>query len=360
MNVIVHNHDPIWRPSIEQMRQNGNSGASNLFLHPGNYFGTWQRIDIPLFVDSEYCLLLDSDTIIKRPFTLADFGSNLTRSIAMSAEGDKYDPRPWNAGVMLMNIPYLRKTQTNFVSFIMEHVNNASFPHPAPSDQGAYLSYYKDSVTFLDTKFNFKPYWYVSDEEYHESLIIHFHGAKPHDYLMYIMGEQCDDAIQKLCEDGYQIIFLCQSLREFARSVNHINYCASSFPGQYEKEALCIVVFETIATEADDGCYYFESLLLGKTNPGQKSPYQAKKLKKKSTSLYNKMFRGIKNYQTRRMVRIAVSWILFFLFIIIICIASQRFVLFSKCWMRGTRTLTSWNRKLNVPLTRGGHTHTIQ
>ena len=61
--VTIHYHNPTWRDPIEQMRLNGNSKKSNLFLHPGNYFGTWQRIDIPLFIKSEYCLLLDADTI---------------------------------------------------------------------------------------------------------------------------------------------------------------------------------------------------------------------------------------------------------------------------------------------------------
>lgn len=61
----------VWKDSIELMRQHGNAGRSNLFLH----------------------------------------------------------------------VPYLRKTYNKFISFILEHVSNATFPHPSPSDQGAYLSF---------------------------------------------------------------------------------------------------------------------------------------------------------------------------------------------------------------------------
>jgi hypothetical protein len=43
-NVVVHDHDPSWRGKVEEMRRNGDPAASHLFLHAGNYFGTWQRI----------------------------------------------------------------------------------------------------------------------------------------------------------------------------------------------------------------------------------------------------------------------------------------------------------------------------
>jgi hypothetical protein len=84
MNVIIHQHDPSWRSDIEEMRQNGNAADSHLFLHGGNYFGTWQRIDIPHFLHTEYCLLLDADTVILKPFLLSDFGLDLTRSVAIA------------------------------------------------------------------------------------------------------------------------------------------------------------------------------------------------------------------------------------------------------------------------------------
>lgn len=130
-NVILHQHDPSWKDQIEEMRRNGDPKASHLFNHAGNYFGTWQRIDIPHFLRSEYALLLDADTVIRRPFTLADFGLNLTHSVAMSSEINYEDMFPSNAGVTLMNIPHLRHTHDDFIQFILQHVKTGgNFDHP--------------------------------------------------------------------------------------------------------------------------------------------------------------------------------------------------------------------------------------
>ena len=109
----------------------------------GNYIGTWQRIDIPLFVNAEYVLLVDCDTIITAPFTFADFQGEMTKSISFSAEFNEKDTEPWNAGVALLNVPYLRETYQGFLEFIGGHKNNAPFKFKtkagelveAPSDQ---------------------------------------------------------------------------------------------------------------------------------------------------------------------------------------------------------------------------------
>ncbi|GKY99728.1 hypothetical protein MPSEU_000926800 [Mayamaea pseudoterrestris] len=229
--VIIHQHDPTWRDQIEAMRLNGDVKTSHLFLHAGNYFGTWQRIDIPLFVESEYCLLLDADTIVTRPFTLKDFGLDMTLGIAMSAEL-KPDNRPSNAGVTLMNVPRMRETYKDFLEFILRHVGTAKFDHPSPSDQGAYLEFYEHEVQFLSKVFNFKPYWQTKDIDYQQPYIIHFHGAKPHDYLKHIMGTTCPVAIRGLCKNGIKWPSLCHSLQSFARSskeVDQVSYCTASF-----------------------------------------------------------------------------------------------------------------------------------
>jgi hypothetical protein len=270
-NIEIHQHDPIWRDQIEVMRQNGDAKTSHLFLHAGNYFGTWQRIDIPLFIDSEYCLLLDADTIVSRPFTLADFGLDMTLSIAMSAEL-KPDNRPSNAGITLMNIPRMRETYNDFLEFILQHVHSAKFDHPSPSDQGAYLEFYESEVSFLSKVFNFKPYWQKKDIDYQNPFIVHFHGAKPHDYLRHILGWTCPVAIRGLCKNGINWPSLCQTLQAFAQSskeVDPVSYCASSFedPGEklfcndimdalvsskHECTDLSLLVREVLAREPDE------------------------------------------------------------------------------------------------------------
>lgn len=153
--------------------RNGDERKSHLFKHFGNYLGTWQRIDIPKFINAEFALLLDCDTIVMAPFTFADFTKKMTKSIALSAEMEEDAEQPWNAGVLLMNLPYLRETYDGFLEFIKSHRENEPYVIKyreswffttyveAPSDQGAYLSYYADSLEFLSTDFNDKPYYFT-------------------------------------------------------------------------------------------------------------------------------------------------------------------------------------------------------
>ena len=251
-NVTVHNHDPQWRGKIEEMRRNGDPASSHLFLHPGNYFGTWQRIDIPLFLDTEYCLLLDSDTIVNQPFTLADFGLNMTHGIAMSSEMHLDSTLPSNAGVTLMNIPLLRRTHAKFLKFILKHVKTADFGHSSPSDQGAYLVFYQNYTSFLARSFNMKPYWPVTRHEFNRSFVVHFHGPKPHEYLQFIMGKQCNEALGNLCLLASKRPTLCQALREFAVASQNVKglpaYCRFSFSNTTQ-QSICRNFLDALASE---------------------------------------------------------------------------------------------------------------
>lgn len=259
--VIVHDHNPSWRPKIEEMRLNGDPASSHLFLHSGNYFGTWQRIDIPLFIESEYCLLLDADTVLRRPFTIADFGLDLTYGIAMSSEMHPEDKFPSNAGVTLMNVPHLRQTYDRFLDFILAHVETAKFDHPSPSDQGAYLVYYQNVTRFLAREFNFKPYWRIDERDFRKAFIVHFHGPKPHDYLRFIIGKGCSKAVIDLCRASMKFPFLCRSLHYFAkasRSVDENAYCKASFEVR-NHVLFCGKLFETLAEEGGE-CNSFSEL----------------------------------------------------------------------------------------------------
>ena len=76
----------------------GDPNTSHLFAHAGNYLGTWQRIDIPNFIESEYMLYLDADTVVTEAFTSGDFGLDITANIAFSIEGeDVRNKIPWTS-----------------------------------------------------------------------------------------------------------------------------------------------------------------------------------------------------------------------------------------------------------------------
>ncbi|CAK0880971.1 unnamed protein product [Prorocentrum cordatum] len=159
--VVMHEHHPQWTSEVERLRLAGDTQASHLYSSQGNYLGTWQRIDIPFHLSVEYCLLLDSDTIVTREFTLADFGedSDLTIGMAQSSELNENDGMPSNAGVTLMNVPFLRESVRQFHEFIFRH-QTPDFAM-GPSDQGAYLEYYGPNIQFLSTRFNMKPYYQI-------------------------------------------------------------------------------------------------------------------------------------------------------------------------------------------------------
>ena len=241
-NVDIFSHDPKWRGDIERMRQNGYANTSHLFSHEGNYFGTWQRIDIPRFIETEYCLLLDADTLVLQSFTLNDFGLNLTHSIAMSAERHRHHRgNLLNAGVTLMNVPQMRATYNDFLKFILDHVNQTSFKHLAPSDQGAYLEYYDSTVQQISNFWNWKAYWGVNTKNgmFRKIKILHFHGIKPHDFIRRIMGYSCGGAIHDLCGKFKQNIFRV-AVNRFLQVAGDIpnfkkEYCAATFNTSQEQ-----------------------------------------------------------------------------------------------------------------------------
>lgn len=95
-----------------------------------------------MFINAEYCLLLDSDTIVTKQFDLLDFGLDISPGLAFSNECNEKDLKPTNTGVALFNVPKLRETFEDFFNFIRKHVDGKKDFHLGPSDQGAYLDYY--------------------------------------------------------------------------------------------------------------------------------------------------------------------------------------------------------------------------
>jgi len=214
---------------------------------------------IIIFLDTEYVLFLDSDTIINRPFTIADFGSEITRTVAFSSERE-VENLPVNAGVSLMNIPHLRQSYEAFVTFISNHTHSPLFARDMPSDQGAYMEFYQP--TFLSRCFNFKPYynWRSIRECKSRPYIIHFHGPKPHDYLLHFLGHPCNAAKQALCHQAIKSAKkpLCLSMKRFSVAstlVGQNAYCNLTMGHSTQQEAaVCKQVMESLANRRDGRC----------------------------------------------------------------------------------------------------------
>lgn len=272
--VTVHKHEPKWLGMIRDLQSNGNINHSHLYAHSGNYIGTWQRIDIPLFINAEYIMFLDYDTIVHDRFGLDSFGNDITPGIAFSAEVIETQKKPINAGVALMNVPKLRETYTDFLAFIKVHAEKEKNFELGPSDQGAYLDFYhsykngvnekdkKEYVKYLDVTFNVKPY-YKKMDTFKNRKIIHYHGIKPHDIFKAFMGYRVRDFPPALRKhilprmfDGKNKHLLCLTLRDFALSIiddedNMKHFCAIGFPNVAKGEMACKIILEKLS-EADE------------------------------------------------------------------------------------------------------------
>lgn len=177
----------------------------------------------------------------------------MTRSISFSTEMDE-KAGPFNAGVALMNIPYLRETREEFLSFLRHHRHDGIFEIKrngvrlqAPSDQGALLEFYNSSVALLHTKFNTKPYSPGSADV----KVFHFHGAKPHDFFGHVIGKPCHRAFQFMCTKIRSWPLICTYLKKFAEQLQQTEamteYCREVFPARADSWA-CVGYFTDAAT----------------------------------------------------------------------------------------------------------------
>ncbi|GAQ85030.1 hypothetical protein KFL_002180050 [Klebsormidium nitens] len=219
-NVRIIYHNPSWATQIARLLGKENLRTSHLYANPEMAVGTWQRIDIPIVPELEqfeYVLFTDSDVYFRRALRLSDFGLPLPPAIGMASEAK--DVFPYNAGIMLMNLPRLRVTYDRFLSFVLGNKNGLFFSNYGPQDQGAYNQFYETEVkhTKLPQTFNAKPY----HEHRDTAFIVHFHGPKPHDFSEFFKTGDCifryrDDTevVNTLCELGIKRAY-CTYIREW-------------------------------------------------------------------------------------------------------------------------------------------------
>jgi hypothetical protein len=135
---LIH-HDPAWRERLVSLAR-GHAGAnlreSHLFASEDAIVGTWQRIDLPIvpWLDQyNYVLFTDTDVLFRRPFTFHELPLPLPSAVGMGTE--MADMFPYNAGVMVANLPRLRETYPAFLDFIFSNTHGLVFPGYGPGDQ---------------------------------------------------------------------------------------------------------------------------------------------------------------------------------------------------------------------------------
>eukprot|EP00955_Chlamydomonas_euryale_P115223 366336-Chlamydomonas_euryale.AAC.14 len=113
-NVTMIYHIPAWKNEFERIYHSSqaakNAGFSHLYANLEMMFGTYLRVDIPIMPEFEqftYVFYSDTDALFLRSLTLEEFPLPLPRTISMAYEVPS--DFPYNAGVMLVNVPALRK-----------------------------------------------------------------------------------------------------------------------------------------------------------------------------------------------------------------------------------------------------------
>ncbi|KAG2482987.1 hypothetical protein HYH03_018113 [Edaphochlamys debaryana] len=214
-NVTLIRHVPTWRQELiqkAQARMKENVQHSHLYKNPDMLVSTFQRVDlpvVPILDQYTYVLYTDADVYFRRPIHLDDFGLPLPRSVSMSYEF--YKMFPYNAGIILANLPTMRRNYKAFLHMMLDNDDGLYYPNFGPADQGIINKFYEKDLRsqMLNQAFNTKPY----NDFDAASFLVHFHGPKPHEYLSFLETGKCD--FYSVCEQGI-LRSLCQYAKEWA------------------------------------------------------------------------------------------------------------------------------------------------
>ncbi len=130
--------------------------------------GAFLRTEIPLLEQEEDVVLYtDCDVMFEGP---VDLEVDLSSPFMCAPEFTRSDYANFNTGVMVMNLPHLRKSQAEFTGFIRDNLDRF-----ATFDQDAYRLFYGARTGRLAEDYNWKPYWGLNPG----ARVVHFHGLKP-------------------------------------------------------------------------------------------------------------------------------------------------------------------------------------
>ncbi|MBV9735163.1 MAG: hypothetical protein JO209_04590 [Acidisphaera sp.] len=153
---------PSFLDALEQAAREGR--------HPAHFIGHWLRTAICLIErDDDYILYTDCDVLFRRRM---NFAACRPDAIACAPE---FKPDNWNyfnSGVMVQNVPRLRRDHPAFQAFIVDALHGPDARDV--SDQWAYNHFYRGSWVRLNPLMNWKPYWGFSAD----APLVHFHGPK--------------------------------------------------------------------------------------------------------------------------------------------------------------------------------------
>lgn len=138
--------------------------------HPPTFAGHWLRTAICLLERSEqFVLYTDCDVIFRRSPDVSQLRPDFL------AAAPEFQPDRWdyfNSGVMVLNVPALRREYEQFEQFVVKSLGSAAIGHF--DDQIALNLFYADRWLHADPVLNWKPYWGFDER----AVITHYHGPK--------------------------------------------------------------------------------------------------------------------------------------------------------------------------------------
>ena len=151
--------------------------------------GIFLRFEIPdLEQEDEFVLYTDCDVMFLQEVTLDQLRPRFF------AAGPEFYPDYWgyfNSGVMVMNIPEMRRTLPYLFAATLARME-AGFG--TGHDQGDLNAFYFEQWDRLPLEYNWKPYWGINDK----AVILHFHGPKPMDLYTIFNGRKKDETALKM------------------------------------------------------------------------------------------------------------------------------------------------------------------
>lgn len=176
--VAVIDTQPTFMPALEEAMAAGR--------HPPTFAGHWLRTAIPLLENSErFVLYTDCDVIFRRRPDVAGLRPDFL-ACAPEFAPDRWDY--FNSGVMVLNVPALRREYKEFEQFVIDSLGSPAVGHF--DDQIALNKFYADRWLHADPVLNWKPYWGFDER----AVITHYHGPKLDTMRIILDGElQWDD-----------------------------------------------------------------------------------------------------------------------------------------------------------------------
>ncbi len=174
-DVAIIDYAPTFLPAFEAAVRAGR--------HPAGFAGHWLRTGICLIEqEQEFVLYTDCDVVFRRAPDLDAIRPDFI------ACGPEFRPDRWdyfNSGVMVMNVPALRRDYRQFETFIIDALASPEQGHF--DDQRAYNEFYQGRWMRLDPALNWKPYWGFHDR----AVITHYHGPKLDNLRLILDGGCC-------------------------------------------------------------------------------------------------------------------------------------------------------------------------